>query len=443
MKNNKLFVLFSVVVITFASIFAFTTSVHAEDYYHYGNWNLGADGNDYLTGINGYVDSAGLIEGIPGAEYIIFAGSYAGYTGYHYAYLYRVETAGDPNMHPDNPDAPGPIATRTFSLVSSHYLGYFRSGHENAFYVDDTGIYYGASKGWSGPAGPGWGGIFHWDFNWNPLGEVVPVFPGNAQTLARYSVTGDWWVGDSNRNIYKWDGTSWTYQFTHPNLTGGHHDGMEIIGDSLFISDMTSDVIIQYRLDADGNVIDPPDTPYNTFSYSNPAPVEGMGFGPNGHIWVAGWSSHTVYEIGGGALQQELEIEIPVDIKPTSCRNPLNVKKKGVLSVAILGTDDFDVTQVDLSTVQLAGVVPVRSSFEDVATPFEPYTGKIDAFDCTTDGPDGYLDLTLKFDARTIIEALGDVENGDVLLLHLTGNLLAEFGGRKIKGEDVVVILNK
>jgi len=36
-------------------------------------------------------------------------------------------------------------------------------------------------------------------------------------------------------------------------------------------------------------------------------------------------------------------IEVPVDIKPTSCPNPLNVKSRGVLPVAILGTADFDV----------------------------------------------------------------------------------------------------
>ena len=96
---------------------------------------------------------------------------------------------------------------------------------------------------------------------------------------------------------------------THPDLVGGHHDGMEIIGDSLFISDMTSDTIIQYRLNAAGDVIDPPGTPYNTFIYTTPAyrNVEGMGYGPNKHIWISGWNSYTIYEIGGGRLQQEIE----------------------------------------------------------------------------------------------------------------------------------------
>jgi len=70
------------------------------------------------------------------------------------------------------------------------------------------------------------------------------------------------------------------------------------------------------------------------------------------------------------------EIQVAVDIKPTSCRNPFNVGKKGVMPVAILGTEDFDVTQIDPVTVMLAGVVsPLRWALEDVATPFEPYLG--------------------------------------------------------------------
>ena len=42
---------------------------------------------------------------------------------------------------------------------------------------------------------------------------------------------------------------------------------------------------------------------------------------------------------------------VDIDIKPTSCPNPLNVKSKGVLPVAILGTASFDVNDVDVSTV--------------------------------------------------------------------------------------------
>jgi len=294
------------------SFFAAMQSVQAtpDDYYVYVDWNPNVG---YTTGINGYVDADGthISGGNPGDEYIFFTGG-PSYGGAHTAYIYKVETAGDPNMHPDNPNATGPIAIRTFTLVSSHGMGTYSSGHENAFHVDDTGIYYGAA--------PGWGGIYHWDFNWTPIGwEVSTAAPAGSQTLTRNPNNGDWWVGLANRQLYKWDGSSWVYQFTHPNLAGGHHDGMEIIGDYLFISDMTSDVIILYRLNASGDVIDPPGTPYKTFTYSSSPPVEGMGYGPNKHIWISGWSSYTIYELGGGKLQEEIEpAAVPAPVPATT-----------------------------------------------------------------------------------------------------------------------------
>jgi hypothetical protein len=137
------------------------------------------------------------------------------------------------------------------------------------------------------------------------------------------------------------------------------------------------------------------------------------------------------------------EIAVPVDIKPWSCRNPLNVKKRGVIPVAILGTEDFDVTQVDPASVQLVGVSPLRWNWHDVGTPYVPYLGKEHAYDCIAAGPDGYLDLIFKFQAQEVIAALGDVEHRDVLVLPLTGMLKEEFGGTPIIGEDVIVIIKR
>lgn len=127
-------------------------------------------------------------------------------------------------------------------------------------------------------------------------------------------------------------------------------------------------------------------------------------------------------------------IAVPVDIKPMSCPNPLNVKDRGVLSVAIVGTE-LDVTAIDPASVLLAGVSPLRWSLEDVATPAED--------GCNEDGGDGYLDLVLKFDAQEVIAALGVVDDGQEIPLLLTGNLMVEYGGTPIMGEDVVIIVKK
>jgi len=132
--------------------------------------------------------------------------------------------------------------------------------------------------------------------------------------------------------------------------------------------------------------------------------------------------------------------DVPVDIKPESCPNPLNVNSQGVLPVAILGADDIDVTNFAASTITLEGVQPLRSELEDVATPFVPFIGKSDALDCTDEGPDGFVDLTFKFDTQEIVAALGGVNDGDVLVLQLTG---FTNGGNPIQGEDVVIIIKK
>lgn len=154
----------------------------------------------------------------------------------------------------------------------------------------------------------------------------------------------------------------------------------------------------------------------------------------NGEIFGALWTSE---------CPVPEHFNVALDIKPQSCPNNLNTKSRGVLPVAMLGTYDFDVTQIDPASIRLMDVAPLRSALEDIATPFEPLVGKEDELDCTDLGPDGYLDLTLKFDTQEVVDAIGDVEDGDVAVLTLTGNLKDEFGGTPIQGEDVVVILRK
>ena len=133
-----------------------------------------------------------------------------------------------------------------------------------------------------------------------------------------------------------------------------------------------------------------------------------------------------------------LVLVVDIDIKPTSCPNPLNIKSKGVLPVAVLGADDFDVKDIDPAVITLEGVSPLRWSLEDVATPFDGDKDSCD--DCTEDGADGFTDLTLKFDRQEIVAALGDVEDGDCMVLTLEGQLM---DGTPIIGRDVVVILKK
>jgi VCBS repeat-containing protein len=144
---------------------------------------------------------------------------------------------------------------------------------------------------------------------------------------------------------------------------------------------------------------------------------------------------------GGGG-----DLRVSVDIHPTSCPNPINIGKKGVVPAAVLGAVGFDVTRIDPTSVQLVSLAPSRSALEDVTTPYVPFTGTGGAYECTTAGSDGQRDLTLKFDSLKLATAIDQwlgrpAANGEVLVLPLTGNLKAEFGGTPFSGADVVKIL--
>ncbi len=126
-------------------------------------------------------------------------------------------------------------------------------------------------------------------------------------------------------------------------------------------------------------------------------------------------------------------VEMVIDIKPGSCKNPVNVKSKGVLSVVILGSEELDVNSIDIASIRLAGARAIRSSFEDIATPSHD--------DCKSFlQPDGYTDLVLKFETREIVESLGEVLDGEEWILTLDGML---YDGTGIEGEDYITILAK
>jgi hypothetical protein len=147
-------------------------------------------------------------------------------------------------------------------------------------------------------------------------------------------------------------------------------------------------------------------------------------------------------------IRGPLDVSVHFDVKPGSCPNPINPKSKGVLPAAILGSSDFDVTTIDPASVRLrlqgsdVTVAPIRWAVEDVATPFASPDAKEDCFsDCNNMGPDGYLDLTLKFDTQEVIAALGEFSAEACLVLEVVGNLEDEQNGGTILGEDVVRML--
>jgi hypothetical protein len=162
-------------------------------------------------------------------------------------------------------------------------------------------------------------------------------------------------------------------------------------------------------------------------------------FGPDGALYVPEYSVEELMVVINRIVPVAGR-EVAIDIKPGSCPNPLNLGSRGKLPVAILGSEELDVAEIDVATVTLAGVDPVRSSYEDVATP----VADSNECDCTGEGRDGYVDLTLKFKTAEVTEellnAIGDVNEGEVLVLALRASL---FDGTPIEGEDCVVAVGK
>jgi len=117
------------------------------------------------------------------------------------------------------------------------------------------------------------------------------------------------------------------------------------------------------------------------------------------------------------------------DLHPRSCPNPFNRTGGGVYPAAIVGSSTLDVTQIDPNSIEISlkncvngTVSPIRWALEDVVTAYSPQGPCA----CTTAGPDGILDLTLKFDKVAMKNALGlaAFPNMSFVEVVVTGNLL-------------------
>jgi hypothetical protein len=218
--------------------------------------------------------------------------------------------------------------------------------------------------------------------------------------------------------------------FTMPGI--GCNSGITVAGNTLWLVDIDIDLLVSQLIQTDflGN-------PLTTISLDDylaeDIAFDPLTFAPKCAIW-------TNEAAVGAPLIRAYEVPCPqvdlaIDIKPQSCPNPLNVKSRGVLPVAILGSATFDVNTIDLASIRLEGVPPLRHNFEDVATPFVG-----EECECTDEGPDNIMDLTLKFDKQAIIGALGDVDDRNEIVLTFTADLM---DGTSLEGKDCVIILKK
>jgi hypothetical protein len=134
--------------------------------------------------------------------------------------------------------------------------------------------------------------------------------------------------------------------------------------------------------------------------------------------------SQTVDPETGEVVSAESRRVIDIDIKPGSEDNAINNDGHGVIPVAILGREDFDVAKIDPTTVELMGMqVKVVGKGVKILSHLEDING------------DGIVDLM-----NQIEDEDGTLEEGTTEAI-LTGNLKEEYGGWGFEGTDMLWIV--
>jgi len=368
--------------------------------------------------------SLGLVLATPvsAADPIIIYGTLRDTTGTNSGDVYEIDVA--------NYTSTELVDISTISVTPSIYTDKSASPNGNAFDVANQRFYFASFKD---PGTPPSVSVPPSELYFIDLSDLTTIV--HAGTLDGHASDGAfydgsyWYIGHGTEELQevslKADGTINTETTAATNITG---EEASYLGFGDIEIDCNGVVYISATIRESGNSIsgvlfgtyDPSTSEFTKlgdgFAYQ-------LAFGPDGTLWghsagdgkfyTINTSTGVANEVFTNNMFTDLAgtlvcpIDVSVDIKPTSCPNPINFKSKGVLPVAILGTDEFDVTQIDPASVRLEGVAPLRWAIEDVATPF---VGDIDdCYDCTTAGQDGYDDLTLKFSTQEIVAALGDV----------------------------------
>jgi len=88
-------------------------------------------------------------------------------------------------------------------------------------------------------------------------------------------------------------------------------------------------------------------------AYDSPSTTRSLAISPDGStVFVTGESEGIGTDRDYATLAYSLPVWVDIDIKPGSDTNPINPRSRGVIPVALLGSDEFDVADVDVSTLR-------------------------------------------------------------------------------------------
>ncbi|MBX7081923.1 MAG: hypothetical protein K1X88_22145 [Nannocystaceae bacterium] len=262
------------------------TDVPTGEYFQFADFQQGA------TAFNGGYD----VDGFEDKLYVL---NYSNQIDVYQVELEDSDGDGqlEPNQHPDNPDAMGEIETRTITYVETLPSFGTPSLSVSELFVLEDRMYIGGSQLTENVFGVG-----------TSVVTTPPAWAYGFSQIGYDEQRGVWYASnESYRRVMQYDASdnSWGIAFYYPPLAGDHMDGMEVVTAPqtgityVYVSDMTSDFIGQYRLHPTMGWVQE-----NLFSYFGTVGVvvEGMGFGPLNHFWATGGNS--VYELGGGDLAE-------------------------------------------------------------------------------------------------------------------------------------------
>ena len=297
----------------------------------------------------------------------------------------------------------------------------FHAGSEPPYGPEATplAVSYGYDADGDGGLTPGWLGVLLLDHTTDPTGETAPSEVG-AVTYANFSGSQSFEEGgDPTNDFERYELLS--SQTIERNMSGGDCRSLVAVGPFPWLDPGKT---VMFRI----------------------AFVAGPGF--QGMMENAA-SAMRLYKNNWHTGEEAIQAKL--DIQPGMCPNRLvvtppdrgpdmNAGKNdesmagGVLHAALLGRAGFNVTHVDVRSLRLEGVPPVkRPAYRDVGT--EPMRER--ACVCPGKDPDGIMDLVLKFRQRDVVAALLPVSDGEERILTLTGKMM---DGQPFRAVDCVRI---
>lgn len=148
--------------------------------------------------------------------------------------------------------------------------------------------------------------------------------------------------------------------------------------------------------------------------------------GQNGPSYYAGYSDPTKYSqnpagvVFGGEIRYDSVVTVPIDIKPGSAENSVNLGSEGVIPVAVVSTPTFAATKIDPSSVTLSKVHVALKGNESPMASFRDING------------DGIVDAIFMFRTDAFQASPDDVE------MTVEGKT---FDGTEFIGKDLIRIV--